>query len=194
MADIYPTPEICSHLGKSDHNIITAIPCMGTTWKLTIMTTRHVTAETKQTFTADLTSINWSSLFRLPTCQEEFDAFTSVLNSLIEEHFPTTTEVRHSNDKPWVTKGFKTLVQDRQKALHEGNTETYKQLRNKINRQRSRLRASFYRSKVNKIGKSNSRQWWKTIKTMIGLQPSKSHLCVRAETIQAMCAQGYGAR
>ena len=35
MADFYPmyTPEVCSHLGKSDHNIITAIPCMGTTWK-----------------------------------------------------------------------------------------------------------------------------------------------------------------
>ena len=99
MADLYPTPEICSHLGKSDHNIITAIPCMGTTWKhrpclKTITTTRHVTAETKRTFTADLTSINWSSLCRLPTCQEQLDAFTSVLNSLIEDHFPTTTEVK----------------------------------------------------------------------------------------------------
>ena len=194
MADLYPTPEICSHLGKSDDNIITAIPCMGTTWKhrpcsKTITTTRHITAETKQTFTAHLTSINWSSLYRLPTCQEQFDAFTSVLNSLIEEHFPTTTEVRHSNYKPWVTKGFKTLVQDRQKALHEGNTETYKQLRNKINRQRSRLRASFYQSKVDKIGESNSRQWWKTIKTMIGLQPSKSHLCDLAEQL---CDGGGG--
>ena len=51
MAYFYPTPEICSHLGKSDHNIIAAIPCMGTTWKhrpcsKTITTTRHVTAET----------------------------------------------------------------------------------------------------------------------------------------------------
>ena len=82
-----------------------------------------------------------------------------------------------------MTKGFKTLVQDCQKALHEGNTETYKQLRNKINRQRSRLRASFYQSKINKIGESNSRQWWKTIKTMIGLQPSKSHLCDLAEQL-----------
>ena len=189
MADIYPTPEICSHLGKSDHNIITAIPCMGTTWKhrpcsKTITTTRHVTAETKQSFTAGLTSINWSSLYHLPTCQEQFDAFKSVLNSLNEEHFPTATEVRHSNDKLWLTKkGFRTLVQDRQKALHEGNTETYKQLRNKINRQRSRLRASFYQSKVDKIGESNSRQWWKTIKTTIGLQPSKSHLCDLSEEL-----------
>ena len=96
MADLYPTPEMCSHLGKSDHNIITAIPCMGSTWKhrlcsKTITTTRHVTAETKQSFTADLTSINWSSLYRRPTCQEQFDAFTSVVNSLIDEHFPTTT-------------------------------------------------------------------------------------------------------
>ena len=172
MADFYPTPEICSHLGKSDHNIITAIPCLGTTWKhrpcsKTIKTTRHVTPETKRTFAADLTAINWSSLYRLPTCQEQFDAFMSVLNSLIEEHFPTTTTVRHSNDKPWVTKGFKALVQDRQKALHEGDTETYRRRRNNINRQRSRLRASFYQSKVDKIGESNSRQWWKTIKTMI---------------------------
>ena len=82
-----------------------------------------------------------------------------------------------------MTKGFKTLVQYRQKALHEGNTETYKRLCNKINRQRSRLRASLYQSKVDKIGGSNSRQWWKTTKTMIGLQPSKSHLCDLAEQL-----------
>ena len=185
MADIYHTPEICSHLGKSDHNIITAIPCMGTTWKhrpcsKTIMTTRHVTAETKQTFIADLTSINWSSLFRLPTCQEQFDAFTSVLNSLIEEHFPTTTEARHSNDKPWVTN---TGTRPPESSTRREHRDVYKQLRNKINRQRLRLRASFYQSKVNKIGESNSRQWWKTIKTMIGLQPSKSHLCDLAEQL-----------
>ena len=142
-----------------------------------------VRPETKRTFAADLTAINWSSLYRLPTCQEQFDAFMSVLNSLIEEHFPTTTAVRHSNDKPWVTKGFKALVQDRQKALHEGDTETYRRLRYKINRQRSRLRASFYQSKVDKIGESNSRQWWKTIKTMIGLQPSNSHLCDLADQL-----------
>ena len=49
--------------------------------------------------------------------------------------------------------------------------------------QRSRLRALFYQSKVDKIGESNSRQWWKTIKTMIGLQPSKSHLCDLAEQL-----------
>ena len=188
MAVFYPAPDICSHLGKSDHNIITAIPCLGTTWKhrpcsKTIKTTRHVTTETKRTFAADLTAINWSSLYRLPTCQEQFDAFMSVLNSLIEEHFPTTTAVRHSNDKPWVTKGFKALVQDRQKALHEGDAETYRRLRNNIHRQRSRLRASFYQSKVDKIGESNSRQWWKTIKTMIGLQPSKSHLCDLADQL-----------
>ena len=107
----------------------------------------------------------------------------SVLNSLIEEHFPTTTTVRHSNDKPWVTKGFKALVQDRQKALHEWDTETYRRRRNKIHRQRSRLRASFYQSKVDKIGESNSRQWWKTIKTRIGLQPSKSHVCDLADQL-----------
>ena len=189
MAEFYPAPDICSHLGKSNHNIITAIPCMGTTWKhrpcsKTIKTTRHVTTETKRTFAADLTAINWSSLYRLPTCQEQFDAFTSVLNSMIEEHFPTTTAVRHSNDNPCVTKGFKALVQYRQKALHEGDTDTYRRLRNKINRQRSRLKSSFYQSKVDKIGESNSRQWWKTIKTMIGIQPSKSHLCDLADQLR----------
>ena len=106
-----------------------------------------------------------------------------MLNSLIEEHFPTTTAVRHSNDKPWVTKWFKVLVQDRQKVLHEGDTETHRRLRNKINRQRSRLRDKFYQFKVDKIGESNSRQWWKTIKTMIGQQPSKSHFCDLADQL-----------
>ena len=163
MADFYPTPEICSHLGKSDHNIITAIPCLGTTWKhrpcsQTIKTTRHVTTETKRTFAAALTVINWSSLYHLSTCQEQFDAFTSVLNSLIEEHFPTTTAVRHSNDKPWVTKGFKALVQDRQRALHEGDTETYRRLRNKINRQRSRLRENSISPKSKATQGSGGRQ------------------------------------
>ena len=113
MADFYHTPEICSHLGTTDrHHIITAIHCLWTAWKhrpcsKTMKTTRHVTAETKPTFTADLTAINWSSLYHLSTRQGHYDAFPLVTNSLIEEHFPTTTDVRHSNDKTWVTKGCK---------------------------------------------------------------------------------------
>ena len=64
-----------------------------------------------------------------------------------------------------------------------GDTETYRRLRNKINCKRSRLRQKLYQSKVDKIGEINSRQWWKTIKTIIGLQPSKSHLCDLADQL-----------
>ena len=68
-------------------------------------------------------------------------------------------------------------------STRRGHIDVQTTARNKINRQRSRLRASFYQSKVDKIGESNSRQWWKTFKTMIGIQPSKSHLCDLADQL-----------
>ena len=83
-----------------------------------------------------------------------------MLNSLIEEHFPTTTDVRHSKDKPWVTKGFKILVQDCQKALHEGNT--HHSTSPKSTRSTKATQGS---------GGRQSRQ------------PSKSHLCDLAEQL-----------
>ena len=81
-----------------------------------------------------------------------------------------------------MTNGFKTLAQDRQKALHEGDTEgsPYRDVH---------TTAKYYQSpkiaagsiilpvQSRQIVESNSRQWWKTINTVIGLQPSKSQLC-----------------
>ena len=92
----------------------------------------------------------------MSTCQGQFDAFASVLNSLPEEHFKfhTTREERHSNDKPWLTKGFNALVQDRQNGPESFTKGTQRQTTPKEDK--SRLRATFYLSKVNKIGESNS--------------------------------------
>ncbi len=75
-------------------------------------------------------------------------------------------------DKPWITPDYKDLIQKRQRARYNGDTETYKKLRNRINRQTTRLRSKFYKSKVQQLLTSDSRQWWNSVKDIIGAAKS----------------------
>ncbi len=73
-----------------------------------------------------------------------------------------------SNDKPWITPEYKTLIARRQVAHVSGNRTLYNQLRNQINRLSESLRSEFYQKSVDKM--CDSKNWWKTVKSLIGLK------------------------
>ncbi len=70
------------------------------------------------------------------------------MDALIETALPFKTVVRHSNDTPWVTDGFRDLIRKRQRAYKAGDMASYRRLRNKANRDAAGLRHEFYRSNV----------------------------------------------
>ena len=52
------------------------------------------------------------------------------------------------NEAPWMNNSLKRLIRRRQKALANNNLAEYKQLRNKVNRDRKACRAKYYDAKV----------------------------------------------
>ncbi len=104
--------------------------------------------------------------------EAQLEMFQGIITEEIEECFPMRPVARHSTDKPWVTDGFKNLVQEIQRARLSGNTEKAKQLRNKINKMAPKLREQFYKKRVHSrqsLGQNRGRDWWKKIKSMMGL-------------------------
>ena len=107
------------------------------------------------------------------------------MTNLIDSHFPVKEITTHTKDKPWITPEYKNMIKKRQYAKHKGDTETYNKLRNRINRQTTRLRSRFYNSKVKGLLTSDSRQWWNNIKDLIGTSKADP-----ADTFSSM-AQEY---
>ena len=172
MDQYYQQPEIISHLGKSDHNMVVAIPHSSPTWsppkcKKTTVVSRAVSDDGKLSFGQDLLKINWSPLYRASTCDLQFQIFTTTLNHLIDQHFPFQTSTAFSNDKPWISNQFKKVIKARQKAKAQNNIEEYKKQRNKVNRMRQSLRRNFYKSTIESFHGSSPKQWWQGIKKLL---------------------------
>ena len=84
--------------------------------------------------------------------------------------FPTKIVTRHTADKPWVTDWFRDLVRKRQRAHMSGDLNQAKILRNKVNRAASKLKYNFYQTQIAAMHESGSHDWWKHMKTIMGLK------------------------
>ena len=122
-----------------------------------------------------LTSTDFTFLEALPSRPEKLNAFQSFLNYAIELYFPLRKSKQHPNDKPWITSELRSLIQQRQQAMDK-DPETFRKLRNKVNRLNNRLRSSFFERKVKNFDDVGS--WWKSIKQLSGISSKKSLLSV----------------
>ena len=125
-------------------------------------------------FASDLKKIKWEDLYRLPSCEEQLQMFTSNINELMDKHFPTKTVVRYTTDKPWVSDRFRDLIRRRQHAWKAGDQTLYYLYRNKVNRLSKSLKQKYYDKDINGLKTSNPRTWWKGLKELLGCQQTRS--------------------
>ncbi len=112
---------------------------------------------------------DYKSLYRLESCRNQFQYFQSTMNTLIERAFPYKIVIRHSNDKPWETDGFRNIIRQRQRAYMRGDMPAYRRLRNMANREATRIRHNFCQRQVATLQGDGSRNWWKGMKRLAGL-------------------------
>ena len=175
MHTFYTAPEVVSQMGKSDHFAVISKPNKNAKYNKGAKKTKIVRASGKNEkalFAQALKSVNWSELYHLQSCREQFDFFDNTITHLLSDFFPLKTTTVHTKDKPWVTPEFKQLIKRRQYAKLSGDNETYKCLRNRINKQSKKLRPKFYKNKVQQLATSDSRQWWRHVKELVGLSRS----------------------
>ena len=172
MNGFYSTPVSISELGTSDHCMVLWKPDRGSPdirGNVTRVTVKCMGPSAKAAFAMGVASIRWEPLFRLTTCEEKYSYYQTIFNNLIEHCFPIKTVTRHTADKPWITDLFRNLIRKMQRAYKSGNRDEYRVLRNMVNRESTKLKFEFYQKHILAISESGSRDWWKNMKKIMGL-------------------------
>ena len=180
MAELYNSPVSISELGKSDHNMILLQPMVHTmhdTGSVTRVTIKSIGINEKDNFSKALSSVRWEPLFLLHTCEEKYNYYKDVVITLMDKCFTNKVVTRHTADKPWVTDYFRCLIRKRQRAFMSGDQCEYKALRNETNRALARQKLEFYQKQILAITESGSRDWWKNMKKIMGLD-ANSNSCI----------------
>ncbi len=116
VGQLYDVPEVIEPPGKCDHNMVFWKPASSPdldTGSLQYVRMRMMGHRESASFDACLQEIRYEPCYGLQSCQEQFEHFLATMDTLIETAFPFKTVVRHSNDKQWVTDGFRGLIRKR---------------------------------------------------------------------------------
>ena len=91
--------------------------------------------------------------------------FETIVKTGMDILAPKKAKAIHFNEPPWMDSKLKQLIAKRQRALAEGDLDQYRNLRNRVNRERKLCRARFYESTVEQLKKSKPATWWREVKT-----------------------------
>ena len=76
------------------------------------------------------------------------------------------------SEPPWLNDKLKNLIKRRQCALAKRNMDTFRMLRNCVNRERKICRAKYYEAKVSHLRECKPSVWWKEVKKLSGMSPA----------------------
>ena len=175
MDKLYRSPVTSCPIGSADHDVVICQPYFNSDFKKghsQIVHTRVMGHNERVMFATDLQRVKWEVLYRLPTCEDQLQYFTTTIHELIEKHFPQKTVTRHTSDKPWVTDRFRDLIRRRQQAWMSGQRVLYRFYRNKVNRLSKTLTKNYYDDCIAGLHTSKPRNWWKGMKELLGFGKS----------------------
>ena len=82
---------------------------------------------------------------------------------------PAKTIKLHISDVQWMTGHLKHLIKCRQEALKDNCPTQFKFYRNQVNRERKRVKAKYYESKVKGLKNIEPKKWWYECKKLCGM-------------------------
>ena len=105
-------------LGLSDHSSVLLEPLGATVSHIptTRVSRRVYKPANKSALFTSLGNVNWTPLFHLPTCEEQFEKFQTTITYAMDTHLPLRQVKLHPTDKPWFTYNIKLAIVDRQRA------------------------------------------------------------------------------
>ncbi|KAI8486752.1 hypothetical protein Bbelb_355000 [Branchiostoma belcheri] len=95
---------------------------------------------------------------------------TSMLEGILDKSVPVKRVKITTTDKPWMSVKIKELLEERQQAFRDGNTTLYSKLKNAVANMIKKAKRRYYQREVAHLKQSNPGQWFKTIKTLMGME------------------------
>ena len=172
MNVVYSKPVTVAELGTSDQNMVLLKPSSKmtqNTGNMTRMPVKSMGAKENATFGLALSLIKWEPLYRLDSCNENYVYYQRVIDTLIEICFPSKVLKRHTDDKPWITDGYRLLIRKRQRAHMRGDMVEARSLRNQVNRAKAKQKFESYHTRIEAMHESGTNKyWWKNMKKLMG--------------------------
>jgi hypothetical protein len=182
LSDIYSEPLHEPGIGLSRHHTLVFTPSSYSHKVEKIyVTKRNQNARNKRLLKEAILNINWTPLYKAHSCEEKYTIFEKTIQSLVDHFLPYHTVIRKSNDLPWITDKFRSLIKKRQYFFHTKNEVMFKFYRNKVNRERKRLKQQHVVQSMSNMSE-NPKNWWKSIKSLIGLNKKENSLLSLAQT------------
>lgn len=174
LSQYYGEPAILPPLGSSDHSCIFLLPTGNKAPSLptTQSERRDCRPSNKSALFSSLQAVNWTPLYRLNSCENQFQNFQSLVTEAIKTHLPTRIVKLHPTDKPWLTSDIKAAIKKRQRAWLNGNSYLYRLYRNRVMSLCKSARRRFYHNSISHMKNSNPRKWWNNIKLLSGQSKS----------------------
>ena len=96
----------------------------------------------------------------------------------------------HSTEPPWITSTLKELIQARQRALSRGDNQQFREIRNRVNRERKACRAKYFiQAKAEHLKESKPSSWWNEIKKLSGCFPASKERSYVTKSLQHLCGR-----
>ena len=165
------------HTGMSDHSLIFAIRKINIVKKdkQNIIKIRNMKKFNEELFLTDLANQPWEYLYFLGENPDHtWDIWKELFLEVLNKHAPLQSKKVKSYKVPWLTSAIKTLINERDKLKRkaiimglETDWKSYKQMRNKINKELREAKVNYYSSKIANQ-KQNPKEAWKTINQILG--------------------------
>ena len=157
-------------LGQSDHNIIHMVPTYKTQFKRSKPVTRLVkqwTPDSLEELRACYDCTQWDVL-----CDGNLEQNTDVISAYLifcQDMIIPQKEVKcFPNNKPWVTKDLKQIINEKKAALCRKNKDDLKRIQTKLDTNIRSCRSSFKTKLEDKFRSHNSKDVWKGLRQATG--------------------------
>lgn len=171
LQDHYESPTQRPPLGLSDHMSIEVQPKMRikSNSSTTTIKSRDMRPSKRLAMRTYLESVDLDSILNsADSCESKTSLLEQIIMTGLDHVMPMRMRKVHSTEPPWITSSLKSLIQKRQSALSRGDDQKFRELRNRVNRERKMCRANYYQAKVEHLKKCKPSEWWKEVKKLSG--------------------------
>ena len=120
----------------------------------------------------------------LESCAEKVSLLEQIITTVLDRILPIQSRRVHSTEPPWITTTLKELIQASQRALSRGDNQRFRELRNRVNRERKACRAKYFQAKVERSKECKPSAWWNEIKKLSGCSPASTETSYVTKSLQ----------
>ena len=176
LNDSYLEPDISAPISFSDHSVVTLSPRIIMAPKTSLVTSlRPFRDSSIREFGQWITQMDWSALGDFSDPDIMATNLRQLINGKYRQYFELVTIKRRPNDKAWINNQLRRLIIQRDKAFKRGD-QTYRNLRNRVQRMIKSAKTQFYSRKVEHLKQSEQGKWHQQIRHLTGQK--KQSLCL----------------